>query len=172
MGAHLHHRRSLIEGDRRTMTAHTDTPNVVQRAVRRLIATRPMTWMLARTIHHIDAAVFRLSGGRATASGSSSSAPIGGRRSTRRGITTSRPTRPSPYPTAAKPGPTPRASWRARSAPPPSRGPPRSIRGMTGMRSGRGGRYRWWGWRQEKMRATWRRWRRRPMSWSGTTANF
>ena len=50
------------------MTAHTDTPNVVQRAVRRLIATRPMTWMLARTIHHIDAAVFRLSGGRATAS--------------------------------------------------------------------------------------------------------
>ena len=47
------------------MTAHTDTPNVVQRAVRRLIATRPMTWMLDRTMHHIDAPGFRLSGGRA-----------------------------------------------------------------------------------------------------------
>lgn len=53
-----------------------DSPNVVQRAVRRLIATRPAAWTLARTIHHIDAAAFRLSGGRTTASAVVSGLPI------------------------------------------------------------------------------------------------
>ncbi len=32
-----------------------------------MIATRPVTWLLARTIHRIDAAVFRATGGRTTA---------------------------------------------------------------------------------------------------------
>ncbi len=58
------------------MTAHTDTPNVAQRAVRRLIATRPVTWVLARTVHHIDAAVFRASGGRTTASATLTGLPL------------------------------------------------------------------------------------------------
>lgn len=53
-----------------------DSPNVVQRAVRRLIATRPAAWALARTIHHIDAVVFRLLGGRTTASSVVSGLPI------------------------------------------------------------------------------------------------
>ncbi len=44
-----------------------DCPNPVQRAVRVLIATRPASWLLSHMIHHIDAAVFRASGGRATA---------------------------------------------------------------------------------------------------------
>ncbi|CUS04453.2 conserved protein of unknown function [Candidatus Promineifilum breve] len=43
------------------------SPNPVQRTVRRIIATRPVTWLLARTIHRIDAAVFRATGGRTTA---------------------------------------------------------------------------------------------------------
>lgn len=58
------------------MTAHIDSPNVAQRAVRRLIATRPVTWVLARTVHHIDAAVFRASGGRTTASATLTGLPL------------------------------------------------------------------------------------------------
>jgi deazaflavin-dependent oxidoreductase (nitroreductase family) len=45
----------------------TDSPNLIQRGVRRLIATRPAARALARTIHHIDGAVMRASSGRATA---------------------------------------------------------------------------------------------------------
>lgn len=50
------------------MPSQTDTPNPAQRLVRRVIATRPVAWALARTMRHLDAAVFRASGGRATAS--------------------------------------------------------------------------------------------------------
>ena len=50
--------------------------NRFQRAVRRLIATGPVTWLLAHTIHHIDSAVMRASGGRATAGGLLSGLPI------------------------------------------------------------------------------------------------
>jgi deazaflavin-dependent oxidoreductase (nitroreductase family) len=50
------------------MTEWRDSPNPVQRVVRRIIATRPAAWLLARTIHHVDGAVMRASGGRATAS--------------------------------------------------------------------------------------------------------
>jgi deazaflavin-dependent oxidoreductase (nitroreductase family) len=50
------------------MSTWIDSPNVVQRAVRRIIATRPAAWALARTIHHLDGAVMRASGGRTTAS--------------------------------------------------------------------------------------------------------
>lgn len=50
------------------MATLPDSPNPVQRVVRSLIATRPAVWFLSRAMHHIDAAVFRASGGRATAS--------------------------------------------------------------------------------------------------------
>ena len=58
------------------MTAWQDSPNVAARAVRRLIATRPATWLLARTIHHVDAAVLQLSGGRTTAAALLSGLPV------------------------------------------------------------------------------------------------
>jgi deazaflavin-dependent oxidoreductase (nitroreductase family) len=50
------------------MTEWRDSPNLIQRGVRRIIATRPAAWALARTIHHLDGAVMRASGGRTTAS--------------------------------------------------------------------------------------------------------
>lgn len=58
------------------MSAQTDTPNIVQRINRRVMATRPVTWVLARTIHHVDAAVFRASGGRTTAGAILSGLPL------------------------------------------------------------------------------------------------
>jgi deazaflavin-dependent oxidoreductase (nitroreductase family) len=42
-------------------------PNVVQRALRLVVASRPGAWLLARTAHHLDRAVLALSGGRRTA---------------------------------------------------------------------------------------------------------
>ena len=53
-----------------------DRPNAAQRGMRRLIATQPVTWLMARTIHHIDAAVLRLSGGRTTAAALFSGLPV------------------------------------------------------------------------------------------------
>ncbi len=58
------------------MNAYIDSPNAVQRGVRRLFALRPVAWVSARTVHHIDAAVLRLSGGRATASAILSGLPL------------------------------------------------------------------------------------------------
>ncbi len=58
------------------MNAWTDEPNGIQRGVRRLIASRPVAWVLARTIHHLDGAVMRASGGRTTASSLVSGLPI------------------------------------------------------------------------------------------------
>jgi deazaflavin-dependent oxidoreductase (nitroreductase family) len=58
------------------MSAPAASPNVAQRLVRRLIATRPVAWALSHTIHHIDAAVFRASGGKTTASTILSALPI------------------------------------------------------------------------------------------------
>lgn len=58
------------------MSTWTDSPNAIQRGVRRLIATRPAASVLARTIHHIDAAVLRLSGGRTTASATLTGLPL------------------------------------------------------------------------------------------------
>jgi deazaflavin-dependent oxidoreductase (nitroreductase family) len=49
------------------MSTWVDSPNIVQRAVRRLIATRPVTWALSHTMHRLDGAVLRTSGGRTTA---------------------------------------------------------------------------------------------------------
>ncbi len=53
-----------------------DRPNAAQRGMRRLIATPPVTWLMARTIHYIDAAVLRLSGGRTTAAALFSGLPV------------------------------------------------------------------------------------------------
>ncbi len=50
--------------------------NPVRGGVRRVIATRPAAWLLARTIHHIDRAVLRLSGGQTTAAALFSGLPI------------------------------------------------------------------------------------------------
>ena len=50
--------------------------NPAQGLMRRVIATRPAAWLLARTIHHIDRAVLRLSGGRTTAAALFSGLPI------------------------------------------------------------------------------------------------
>ena len=50
--------------------------NPVRGVVRRVIATRPVAWLLARTIHHVDGATLRLSGGRTTASAVLSGLPI------------------------------------------------------------------------------------------------
>jgi deazaflavin-dependent oxidoreductase (nitroreductase family) len=49
------------------MSTWVDSPNIVQRGVRRLIGTRSMAWVLARTMHHIDGTALRASGGRFTA---------------------------------------------------------------------------------------------------------
>jgi deazaflavin-dependent oxidoreductase (nitroreductase family) len=53
-----------------------DSPNHIQRFIRGLIATRPAAWLLARTVHRIDAAAFRASGGRTTASALMTGLPI------------------------------------------------------------------------------------------------
>jgi deazaflavin-dependent oxidoreductase (nitroreductase family) len=58
------------------MTEWRDSPNPVQRGVRRLIATQPAAWLLAHTVHHADGAALRLSGGRFTASSLFSGLPI------------------------------------------------------------------------------------------------
>jgi len=50
--------------------------SVARRAVRSIIATRPAAWVLARTIHHVDGAVMRASGGRFTAASLLSGLPI------------------------------------------------------------------------------------------------
>ena len=39
-------------------------PNVIQRALHHLTRTRPGSWLLARTLHHLDRRLLRLSGGR------------------------------------------------------------------------------------------------------------
>ncbi len=58
------------------MSDWTDSPNAAQGVVRRIIATRPAAWALARTIHHLDGAVMRLSGGRTTAAALFSGLPV------------------------------------------------------------------------------------------------
>jgi deazaflavin-dependent oxidoreductase (nitroreductase family) len=58
------------------VTAWQDSPNGPQTAVRRLIGSRPAAWVLARTFHHIDKAVFRISGGRTTAAAFFTGLPI------------------------------------------------------------------------------------------------
>lgn len=42
----------------------TPRPNAVQRALQPLLRTRPSSWFLARTLHHLDHPMLRLTGGR------------------------------------------------------------------------------------------------------------
>ncbi|HEY1275757.1 MAG TPA: nitroreductase family deazaflavin-dependent oxidoreductase [Thermoleophilaceae bacterium] len=50
--------------------------NLFRRIVRRTAATRPVAWLYARTLHHIDRLVYRLSGRRATFASWVSGLPI------------------------------------------------------------------------------------------------
>lgn len=58
------------------MSEWRDSPSLLQRGVRWLIATRPAAWALAHTIHRVDGAVMRLSSGRFTAGSLFSGLPI------------------------------------------------------------------------------------------------
>ena len=42
----------------------THRPNAAQRALQPILRTRPSSWFLARTLHHLDQPVLRLTGGR------------------------------------------------------------------------------------------------------------
>jgi deazaflavin-dependent oxidoreductase (nitroreductase family) len=50
--------------------------NLLQRWVRRFAATRPGSWLFARTLHHADRAVYRASGGRTTCAAVMSGLPV------------------------------------------------------------------------------------------------
>lgn len=43
-----------------------ERPSAFQRFIRRAAATRPLAWVCARVLHHIDAVGFRITRGRAT----------------------------------------------------------------------------------------------------------
>ena len=43
--------------------------NLVHRSIRRLAATRPGSWLIARTLHHADRVLYRASGQRTTLAG-------------------------------------------------------------------------------------------------------
>lgn len=58
------------------MNENDDSPNPLQRGVRRLMDTRPAVWVMSRTIHHVDSAIMRVSGGRYTAGSLLSGLPI------------------------------------------------------------------------------------------------
>ena len=48
----------------------------VRRLIRRMAGTRPMGWFYARTLHHIDRLMYRLTGGRVTFSAWLSGLPV------------------------------------------------------------------------------------------------
>jgi deazaflavin-dependent oxidoreductase (nitroreductase family) len=50
--------------------------NVVQRRVRLLGGTRPLSWLFARVLHHLDGPVLRHSGGRRSVTSALSGLPI------------------------------------------------------------------------------------------------
>jgi hypothetical protein len=53
-----------------------DQANVVQRSMRLLAGTRPMAWLFARVLHHLDGPVMRRSAGRHSVSASLTGLPI------------------------------------------------------------------------------------------------
>jgi deazaflavin-dependent oxidoreductase (nitroreductase family) len=57
------------------MSQYADA-NVVHRIVRRLAATRPGSWFFARTLHHLDRVVYRLSRERTTCAAVLSGLPV------------------------------------------------------------------------------------------------
>jgi deazaflavin-dependent oxidoreductase (nitroreductase family) len=50
--------------------------NLVHRSTRRFAATRPGSWLFARTLHHADRVVYRASGGRTTCAALLSGLPV------------------------------------------------------------------------------------------------
>jgi deazaflavin-dependent oxidoreductase (nitroreductase family) len=50
--------------DEAGLSGHFDDPNAAQRGFRVLGGTRAMAWLGARVLHHLDAPLLRLSGGR------------------------------------------------------------------------------------------------------------
>ena len=50
--------------------------NLLHRAMRRFAATRPGSWLFARTLHHADRVVYRASGGRTTTAALLSGLPV------------------------------------------------------------------------------------------------
>ena len=53
-----------------------DQANVVQRGMRLLAGTRPMAWLFARVLHHLDGPVMRRSAGRHSVSAALTGLPI------------------------------------------------------------------------------------------------
>jgi deazaflavin-dependent oxidoreductase (nitroreductase family) len=53
-----------------------DQANVVQRGMRLLAGTRPMAWLFARVLHHLDGPVLRRSAGRHSVSAALTGLPI------------------------------------------------------------------------------------------------
>jgi deazaflavin-dependent oxidoreductase (nitroreductase family) len=53
-----------------------DQANAAQRGLRQLAGTRPMAWLFARTLHHLDGPVLRRSGGRHSVSSALTGLPI------------------------------------------------------------------------------------------------
>ena len=53
-----------------------DQANTLQRGMRLLAGTRPMAWMLARVLHHVDGPVMRRSSGRHSVSSALTGLPI------------------------------------------------------------------------------------------------
>ena len=53
-----------------------DQTNAVQRSVRLLAGTRPMAWLFARVLHHLDGPVLRRSRGRRSVSSALTGLPI------------------------------------------------------------------------------------------------
>ena len=53
-----------------------DQANAAQRTIRRLAGTRPMAWLFARTLHHLDGPVLRRRGGRHSVSSALTGLPI------------------------------------------------------------------------------------------------
>ena len=58
------------------MNPWRDSPNIVQRGIRRLIGAPASARVLAGTFHHVDRAVSRISGGRTTAAAVFTGLPI------------------------------------------------------------------------------------------------
>jgi deazaflavin-dependent oxidoreductase (nitroreductase family) len=66
--------RSMVESSGETV--RFDEANALQRGMRLLAGTRPMAWLFARVLHHLDASVMRRSSGRYSVSSALAGLPI------------------------------------------------------------------------------------------------
>ena len=60
----------------RDLSYQVPNPNKAQRAVWKLSASRPGSWLFARSLHHIDKAVLAVSRGRVTSAGLLAGIPV------------------------------------------------------------------------------------------------